>query len=111
MKRLAAGVVIALSVFCGWWATSHAKANPASQSLSPKDRIEVFETIWKTINDEYYDSSFNGVDWAAVRERYLPRVEAAKTDGEFYALINQALRELHDIHTAVAAPDDQPQNN
>lgn len=111
MKRLVASIVLTLPVFCGWWATSHAAAISVSGSLSPKDRIEVFEAVWKTINDEYYDPSFNGVDWSAVRERYRPRVEAAKTDGEFYTLIKQMLRELHDLHTGFAAPDEQPQDN
>jgi len=100
-------MVLALLVLCGWRAIPHAGAESASESLTPKDRIEVFETVWKTINDEYYNSSFNGVDWTAVRERYRPRVEGAKTDPEFYGLIKQMLRELHDLHTGFAAPDDQ----
>ncbi len=111
MKRLVAIVVFALMFFCGLWATPHSVAKAASESLLPKDRIEVFETVWKTVNDGYYDSSFKGVDWMAVHERYRPRVEAAKTDAEFYALIKQMLQELHDTHTSFAAPNDQPINN
>ncbi len=111
MRRLIAIVGLALLFFCGWWATSHSVAKAASESLSPKGRIDVFETVWKTINDGYYDSSFKGVDWAAVRERYRPRVEAAKTDAEFYALIKQFLRELHDLHTSFATPNGQSINN
>jgi carboxyl-terminal processing protease len=111
MRRLAAIIVPALLLCCGGWATSHSVARPASESLSLKDRIEVFETVWQTINDDYYDSAFNGVDWAAVRGRYRARVEAAKTDAEFYALVKQMLRELHDLHTGFAAPDDQPLSN
>jgi C-terminal processing protease CtpA/Prc len=40
-----------------------------------KDRVEMFEEIWRTINDNYADPTFGGVDWGAVRERYRPRIE------------------------------------
>jgi hypothetical protein len=99
--------VLALPLLCGWWGwrtTSHALAGSASESLSPKDRIEVFERVWKAVNDKYYDSSFNGVDWNAAHERYRPLVGGVKTDQEFYALLNQMLSELHDAHTHFRTP-------
>ncbi len=36
-------------------ADSFSKANTLTESLSDKDRIEVFEKIWKAVNDKYYD--------------------------------------------------------
>jgi carboxyl-terminal processing protease len=74
------------------------------QRLSPKDRKEVFEKVWKEIRDHYYDSKFNGVDWNDVRLRYLPLVDAVKNDQEFYALISQMTSELHDAHTRFSSP-------
>ena len=58
MKRLVTHIVLALAIICGLCATPHAIAKFASGSLSSKERIEVFETIWKTINDDYYDLHF-----------------------------------------------------
>lgn len=81
-------------------ATSRASAD----SLSAKERVEVFEEVWKTINERYYDPSFNGVDWNAVHGRYRPRVDAASSDEEFYELLNQMTGELHDTHTRVRSP-------
>jgi len=72
--------------------------------LSEKDRIEVFEKVWKAVNDKYYDPSFNGVDWNAMHERYRPLIGGVKTDTEFYALLNRLLNELHDPHTVVRTP-------
>lgn len=106
MKRLMP-ILLALCALSYSWTISNAFTHSSSESLSPKDRIEVFETIWKTINDNYYNSSFNGVDWVAVRERYRPRIDPAKTEPEFYALIKQMVRELHDLHTAFMTPTDQ----
>src|SRR6266436_3339986 len=111
MKRLLI-ILLALSLLCAWFPTSRAVDKPAFESLSAKDRIEVFETVWKTINDEYHNYNPAFADWATVRERYRPRVEATKNDDEFYALLNNMLiRELHDFHTGFAAPNEQPRSN
>ena len=75
-----------------------------SEELSTKDRLEVFEKVWKDINDYYYDPSFKGVNWQQIHQRYLPLVEAVKTDREFYMLMNKMTGELHDAHTRVLSP-------
>src|SRR6266404_5053828 len=93
-------IVLALSLLCAWLPTSQAVDKPASESLSAKDRIEVFETVWKTINEEYYNYNPAFADWATVRERYRPLVEATKNDDEFY-----------DFHTGFAAPNEQSRSN
>ncbi len=80
------------------------KPGPPSDSLSTKERIEVFEEVWKTIGEKYYEPSFNGVDWNAVRQRYRPRVDAVANDAEFYSLLNQMAGELRDAHTRVRSP-------
>src|SRR3989442_11184324 len=111
MKSLLAIITLVLPTLCAWWPAPHVVAKAVTESLSPKDRIEVFDTIWKTINDEYYDPTFNGVDWAAARDRYRPRVEAAKDDGEFYVLISQMLLDLRDLHTSFVVPDQRPRSS
>jgi carboxyl-terminal processing protease len=80
------------------------KHTATKQRLSSKDRKEVFEKVWREIRDHYYDSKFNGVDWNDVHQRYLPLVDAAKSDQEFYALISQMTSELHDAHTRFSSP-------
>jgi carboxyl-terminal processing protease len=77
----------------------------AKQRLSAKDRKDVFEKIWKEIHDHYYDSSYNGVNWDEVHQRYGPLVEATKRDQEFYALMSQMTSELHDAHTRFSSPE------
>ena len=76
----------------------------ASSSLTPAERVEIFEEVWRTINDEYYDPTFNGVDWQDVRTRYRPRFEAAASDWEFYGLFEIMLSELRDGHTSLIPP-------
>lgn len=76
-----------------------------AKHLSPKDRQDVFEKVWKEIHDHYYDPHFNGVDWNEVHRRYVPLVDAVKSDPEFYALISQMTSELHDAHTRFNSPE------
>ncbi|HXG95431.1 MAG TPA: S41 family peptidase [Blastocatellia bacterium] len=79
-------------------------AASASDALSIKDRVEVFEEVWETIDEKYYNPTFNGVNWRAVRERYRPMVDQSKSDGDFYALLKRMVGELHDAHTRFHTP-------
>jgi carboxyl-terminal processing protease len=76
-----------------------------SRSLSPKEREEVFETVWKDIDEHYYDPKFGGVNWQEIHERYLPLVQAAKDDRDFYAIVDRMTAELHDAHTRFSSPE------
>lgn len=80
-------------------------ATESSRQLSVKTRQEVFERVWKEIDDRYYDRSFNGVDWREVHTRYKPLVDAAKSDHDFYVLMSQMTGELHDAHTRFSSPE------
>jgi carboxyl-terminal processing protease len=59
---------------------------------------KVFETVWSTVNKEFYDAKFNGVDWQAVHDKYLPIARAAASDDELYEVINQMLGLLKVSH-------------
>src|SRR5689334_19044220 len=72
--------------------------------LTPNDRQEIFSDTWATINEKYYDPSFNGVNWRAVREQYRPVAEAARTDDDFYTVMKKMVGELRDAHTRFATP-------
>ena len=41
----------------------------SASRLTTKDRLDIFSDAWETIYEKYYDPSFNGVNWRAVRER------------------------------------------
>jgi carboxyl-terminal processing protease len=68
------------------------------------DRIAAFEFVWHTVNDRFYESSFNGVDWEAVRLRYLPQLDRVRSDGGFYSLLGRMVGELRDSHTRIYTP-------
>jgi carboxyl-terminal processing protease len=66
--------------------------------------------VWKTVNEQYYDSSFHGVNWQEVHDRYRPRVEAAENDVELYSLFEVMLAELRDAHTVFNHPHSSADN-
>ena len=84
---------------------SQTSSSESSRQLSPKARREVFERVWKDIDEHYYDRTFNGVDWNEVHARYKPLVEATKDNREFYALMSRMTGELHDAHTRFNSPE------
>ncbi|HXU08790.1 MAG TPA: PDZ domain-containing protein, partial [Blastocatellia bacterium] len=83
---------------------TNASFGSSSDALSAKDRVEVFEEIWKTVNEKYYDPAFNGVNWRAVRESYRPRIDHVESDDDFFRLLKQMVGELRDAHTRFATP-------
>lgn len=76
-----------------------------SRKLSPKEREEVFEKVWKEVDEHYYDPEFGGVKWQEVRQRYLPLVQTAKDDVDFYSIVDRMTAELHDAHTRFSSPE------
>jgi carboxyl-terminal processing protease len=74
---------------------------PDPLAISHEDTLKVFEKLWETINNEYFDPKFNGVDWAQMKEKYRPRVEVAKTKQELHDVLQEMLGELHSSHLEV----------
>ncbi len=60
---------------------------------------EIFDQVWETVNENFYDPNFNGVDWQAMRSKYEPQVRHAQSSEEVAAVINQMLSELKTSHT------------
>ena len=78
--------------------------SPPPATLTAEARTRAFDFVWDTINEHYYDPKLNGVDWKAVRDRYRPMALAAKTDDEFWDVLDRMTGELKDAHTRVESP-------
>ena len=44
-------------------------ATPLAAQTSAAERAAIFEQVWTLIDQKYYDASFNGVDWRAVKKK------------------------------------------
>jgi carboxyl-terminal processing protease len=70
-------------------------------------RLTVFDDVWQTVGDRYYDPSMRGVDWEAERARLRPLAAAAGTQAEFYTILRRLLGALGDAHTRVFTPEER----
>src|ERR671931_539692 len=104
-------VLVILGIVLGLGSASQAQM-PALQSqpppaevTHPETRLVVFDEVWQSVRDYFYDPTLRHLDWAAVRERYRPLVAAA-ADEERAAVINRMLDELAASHTRYYTPAD-----
>jgi carboxyl-terminal processing protease len=88
MKRSLLSIV-ATALLC-----AAVQAQTTSSALNKK----VFETVWSTVNKEFYDPTFNGTDWRAAHDKYAPIAAAARSDEELYKTINEMLGLLKVSH-------------
>ena len=70
-------------------------------------RLAVFDDVWETIEDHYYDPKFHGIDWQAKRALFRPAAARAGSSHEFYELLRQMIASLRDAHTRVYSPDEK----
>jgi carboxyl-terminal processing protease len=78
-------------------------------ALPETDRLAGFIHLWSEakFNFVFWDR-VPEVDWDAVLIEYLPRVQRAKTDVEYYRVLRQCIALLRDGHTDVWGPSDEP---
>lgn len=62
-------------------------------------RTEVFQEVWQTVKDNFFDPKLRGVDWEAMRQRYGKEAEEADSTGKFASAVNRMLSELKTSHT------------
>ncbi|MGH7995603.1 MAG: S41 family peptidase, partial [Opitutaceae bacterium] len=64
-------------------------------------RFRTFKTVWSTVNRSYFDPTFGGVDWDAVREHYRDRLVDAPDIDRLRALLRDMLASLRHTHFAI----------
>ncbi|MBD2774730.1 S41 family peptidase [Iningainema tapete] len=99
-NKIAKAVLIGFSVLLLLWLTS-----PLPKTLA-KPQTVVFEQVWQTVNDNFFDPKFNGVDWKAMREKYKSQVAKTRSNQEAAVVINQMLSELQTSHTRYYTKDE-----
>ncbi|HEU4768903.1 MAG TPA: S41 family peptidase [Pyrinomonadaceae bacterium] len=97
--------------------TQHWQPDPAAASVTTEPslvststlegRLAVFDDVWETIQDRYYDPAHNGIDWQAKRNAFRPAAAKANTTYELYDVLRQMIASLKDAHTRVYSPDEK----
>jgi carboxyl-terminal processing protease len=76
-------------------------------TTTPEGRLAVFDDVWETIQDRYYDPTHNGIDWQAKRNVFRPAAAKAGSAYELYDVMRQMIASLKDAHTRVYSPDEK----
>jgi tricorn protease len=91
-------------------ALSKATINLSHWELSTIPREEfhgLFLDAWRMERDYFYDRHMQGVDWIAMRDRYLPLVDRVADRDELNEVIAQMVSELSALHTFVFGGDER----
>jgi tricorn protease len=75
-------------------------------SVVPREEWrQMFMEAWRLERDYFYDTGMHGVDWPAMRDKYLPLVDRVTTRAELSDLIAQMVSELSALHIFVRGGD------
>ena len=71
------------------------------EPVSPELAEAVFDSAWSLIHATYYDTTFAGNDWRAVRQELLPVARQAGTADSLRAVITTMLERLGESHFVI----------
>jgi tricorn protease len=75
-------------------------------TTNPRDEFQgIFLDAWRLERDYFYDHNMHGVNWTAMRDRYLPLVDRVADRDELNDVIAQMVGELSALHTFVVGGD------
>ena len=70
----------------------------------PDDYVGLFQQAWNVIRDNYVRDNFNGLDWDAVYDEYLPQFEAVTNQEDHWAFMADFVHVLADDHSRFVPP-------
>ena len=77
-----------------------------------QERKQIFNEVWKLLNQNFYDPDFHGRDWDSLRNRYEERVMSASTNQDFRNMINLMLGQVNASHMGYYnAGEEETQSN
>ena len=68
-----------------------------------RERQVVFDQAWTMLRDNFFDASFNGVNWEASHERYGRVAASAATPDELRRVISLMIGDLNASHLGISA--------
>lgn len=78
------------------------KSYYTKSQISEADKLKVFNNLFEIVNRMYFDSTFNGRDWAKLRVVYEPQAQAAANKSELKDVLNRFVGELKTSHLNVS---------
>ena len=79
-------------------------AGAVSTSLASSpvtDPLVTFDSAWSIIGRTHWDTTYNGVNWSALRAELRPKAAAATTTGELRAVLSDMVARLKQSHFSI----------
>ncbi len=77
----------------------------AQMSVNLRDEEQaLFDEIWWSMDRFYYDTTFHGKDWKAIKAKFAQIVPFVYDRTDFYALMGEMMEELDSSHLGATAP-------
>ncbi|MFO1514984.1 MAG: S41 family peptidase [Verrucomicrobiota bacterium] len=77
-----------------------------SLSIVPREEWrQIYSESWRMLRDFFYDRGMHGVDWPAMRQKYLPLVDRVSDRAELSDVIYDLVGELSALHIFVRYGD------
>jgi tricorn protease len=74
--------------------------------LDPRDEWrQMFTEAWRLERDYFYDRGMHGVDWPAMKAKYMPMVDRVTDRAELSDILSQMVGELSALHIFVRGGD------
>ena len=72
-----------------------------------QEKVEAFNEAWRYLQEGFFDSTMNGVNWKAVHDEIEPYAEGARTSDDLRRVIALMIGELNSSHSGIGAPMDE----
>ena len=69
-----------------------------------------FETLWKTVDENYAFFDYKKIDWPAVHAKYRPQVSDSMHQDSLFRVLSSMLSELRDGHVNLSSGFDRSRN-
>ena len=99
--------LLVLRLATGYGARATHDDSTLVSTTTVEGRLTVFDDVWETIQERYYDTKFHGIDWQAKRATFRPAAARAGNSQEFYDVLRQMIASLRDAHTRVYSPEEK----
>ncbi len=74
---------------------------PSSEPVTREMALAVFDSAWSRVQHAYYDTTFHGLDWAAIGQEYREQAGGAGSADSLRAVIQSMVERLGDSHFLV----------
>jgi len=68
---------------------------------------QIFQETWAQVEQNFYDETFHGVDWVAMKKKYEGYLQAINTRADLRVLLNDLLGELNSSHQGFSSAGDE----